>query len=69
MNQAGPDRRLTVNGDFAPARAGPSRDRGEGIDGRIVGAAPTQVDAFLAEVQQLTRRVPEALGYRPASIL
>jgi adenylosuccinate lyase len=39
------------------------------VDARIVGTALAQVDAFLAEIQQLTRRVPEALGYRPASIL
>jgi adenylosuccinate lyase len=39
------------------------------VDARVVGAALSQVDTFLAEVQQLARRVPESLNYRPGSIL
>ena len=36
---------------------------------RYVGAAPHQVDAFVAEVQPLARRVKGAAGYQPAKLL
>ena len=36
---------------------------------RFLGAAPTQVDAFLARVETLRARFPEAAAYRPEPIL
>jgi adenylosuccinate lyase len=39
------------------------------LDARFAGAAIAQADAFVAEVQALTDRVPEAEAYRPGEIL
>jgi adenylosuccinate lyase len=36
---------------------------------RFVGAAPDQVDAFVAEVKPLAKRVKGAADYRPARLL
>ncbi|MCH8883109.1 MAG: hypothetical protein IIA41_06370 [SAR324 cluster bacterium] len=36
---------------------------------RFLGAAPTQVDSFLARVETLRARFPEAAAYRPEPIL
>src|SRR5690606_14116234 len=36
---------------------------------RFVGAAPQQVDAFVAQARAAVRRVPGATGYRPAPLL
>lgn len=39
------------------------------LDARFAGAALAQADAFVAEVQALTDRVPEAEAYHPGEIL
>jgi adenylosuccinate lyase len=39
------------------------------LDERFVGAALAQADAFVAEVEALVERVPEATAYAPAEIL
>ena len=37
--------------------------------GRFLGAAPRQVDAFTAQIAQLTERFPQAASYAPEAIL
>jgi adenylosuccinate lyase len=66
---SGPDLLDRLAGD---PRVGLGRDDLHAIlanDKRFIGAALEQADAFLAEVDALVERVPEALAYRPDQIL
>jgi adenylosuccinate lyase len=66
---AGPDLLDRLAGD---RRIGLSKKALLGIlaeSARFVGAAPDQVDAFVAEVKPLAKRVKGAADYRPAKLL